>query len=454
MFFMKNSKSFWLKAGAALVAACFVFSVQAADKKILVVSVTKGFVHDVIPDVNDMVAKLAKDSGQFDVTFVKTDEDMAKYMTMESLQKYDGVFFNNTTGDLPLPDRQGFINWIASGKGYVGVHSATDTFGGFPPYTEMVGGLFLTHRNQATVSPIIEDPNHPILEGFPKDLKVHDEIYLLQKFHRETIHGLLTLDKRPNDGSEDANQPGDYTIAYCKNWGQGRVFYTSLGHRKDVVATDWYQRHVLQGIQWSLGLIDGDPSPTSKWLKLSDEEVAEGFVPLFNGCDLTGWHYRRADGYKSWSAQNGMLVNRIPKNGHGTDLVTNKKYRDFIVRYEYMVPEGSNSGFYLRGRHEIQVLGEAADAKPEKTGDNAIYNHTAASVKASKKPGEWNTVEAIVKGNKVTVTVNGKKVHDNLTVDRATGSELDGNVNDPGSFFVQGDHGNVAFRNMRVKELK
>ncbi|MBR6460764.1 MAG: ThuA domain-containing protein, partial [Verrucomicrobia bacterium] len=209
---MKNSKSFWLKAGAALVAACFAFSVQAADKKILVVSVTKGFVHDVIPEVNDLVAKLAKDSGQFDVTFVKTDEDMAKYMTMESLQKYDGVFFNNTTGNLPLPDAQGFINWIASGKGYVGVHAATDTFGGFPPYTEMVGGLFLTHRNQSTITPIIEDPTHPILEGFPADLAVHDEIYILQKFHRETVHGLLTLDKRPNDGSEDANQPGDYTI--------------------------------------------------------------------------------------------------------------------------------------------------------------------------------------------------------------------------------------------------
>ncbi|MBR5977500.1 MAG: ThuA domain-containing protein, partial [Verrucomicrobia bacterium] len=232
---MKNSKSFWLKTGAAtgmaLIAACFVLSVQAADKKILVVSVTKGFVHDVIPEVNDLVAKLAKDSGQFDVTFVKTDEDMAKYMTMESLQKYDGVFFNNTTGNLPLPDAQGFINWIASGKGYVGVHAATDTFGGFPPYTEMVGGLFLTHRNQSTITPIIEDPTHPILEGFPADLAVHDEIYILQKFHRETVHGLLTLDNRPNDGSEDANQPGDYAIAYCKNWGQGRVFYTSLGHR-------------------------------------------------------------------------------------------------------------------------------------------------------------------------------------------------------------------------------
>jgi hypothetical protein len=187
---------------------------------------------------------------------------------------------------------------------------------------------------------------------------------------------------------------------------------------------------------------------------VSAEEAAEGFVPFFNGCDLTGWYYRNPNGLKSWSAQNGMLVNSIPPGQHGTDLITNAKYRDFVVRYEYMVPEGSNSGFYLRGRYEIQVFGEPVTAKPEKTGDNAIYNHAAASVKASKKPGEWNTVEAALIGNKLTVIVNDVKVHDNVTVERPTGSQLDNNVNDPGAFFVQGDHGNVAFRNMRVKELK
>lgn len=445
---MNTSKIFWCKTAAIALAASFVFSANAADKKVLVVSVTKGFVHDVIPTIDSLVDKLSKESKEFDIEYVRTEEDMQRLMTMESLQNYDGVIFNNTTGDLPLPDRQGFINWIASGKGYVGLHAATDTFAGFPPYTEMVGALFLTHGAQATVDIIKEDPNHPIIKDIPDNLVVHDEIYLFKNFHRPTVHGLLTLDKHPN-----TKQPGDYTIAYCKNWGQGRVFYTSLGHRKDVAEKDWYASHLLQGIRWSLGLIDGDPSPTSKWYTVSKEEAEEGFTPIFNGCDLTGWHYRNPNGFKSWSAQNGMLVNSIPDGKHGTDLITNKKYKDFTIRYEYMVPENSNSGFYLRGRHEIQIFGEPADAKPQKGGDNAIYNHTAPSVKASKKPGEWNTVEATVIGNKFTVIVNGIKVHDNITVDRATGSELDGNVNDPGAFFVQGDHGNVAFRNLRVKEI-
>lgn len=446
---MNMNKKLLFQAGAIALAACFAVSAQAADKKILVVSVTKGFYHDIIPTTDKLVQKLGADSGLFDVELVKTEEDMQKLMTMESLAKYDGVVFNNTTGDLPLPDRQGFINWIASGKGYVGIHSATDTFAGFPPYTEMVGGLFLTHGAQATINVIKEDPNHVIVKDVPDNLVVHDEIYLLQKFHRGTVHGLLTQDKHPN-----TKQPGDYPIAYCKNWGLGRVVYTSLGHREDVVAKDWYGKHILAAISWSLGLVDGDGSATSNWYTVSPEEAAEGFVPMFNGCDLCGWHYRNPNGVKSWSAQNGMLVNSIPQGKHGTDLVTDKQYRDFTVRYEYMVPEGSNSGFYLRGRHEIQVLGEPVNAKPEKIGDNAIYNYAAPVAKASKQPGEWNTVEATIKGDTVTVIVNGITVHENLKVDRATGSELDGNLDQPGSFFVQGDHGNVAFRHMRVKELK
>ena len=179
---MNTSKIFWCKAAAIALAASFVFSANAADKKVLVVSVTKGFVHDIIPTIDSLVDKLSKESKEFDIEYVRTEEDMQRLMTMESLQNYDGVIFNNTTGDLPLPDRQGFINWIASGKGYVGLHAATDTFAGFPPYTEMVGALFLTHGAQATVDIIKEDPNHPIIKDIPDNLVVHDEIYLFKNF--------------------------------------------------------------------------------------------------------------------------------------------------------------------------------------------------------------------------------------------------------------------------------
>jgi hypothetical protein len=191
---------------------------------------------------------------------------------------------------------------------------------------------------------------------------------------------------------------------------------------------------------------------TSATLALAADDEKD-FKPLFNGKDLTGWHLRRTDRPSLWKVEDGVLKNDLKKGEHGVDLVSDQKFWNFTVRYEYMVPDGSNSGFYLRGRHEIQILGDFASGKPTITGNGAIYNHTAPSQFASKPGDQWQTVEATIIGNKITVTLNGVKIHDNVVCDRATGSELDKNVTEAGSFFLQGDHGAVSFRNLRVKEL-
>ena len=178
-----------------------------------------------------------------------------------------------------------------------------------------------------------------------------------------------------------------------------------------------------------------------------------GFKTLFNGTDLTGWHLRRPDATSSWTVTKGVLKNTVEAGHHGVDLVSDAKFWNFTVRYEFMVPDGSNSGFYLRGRHELQILGDFASGKPSKTGNGAIYNHTAPGEFASKPGHEWQTVEATIIGNKISVTLNGKKIHDNVECDKATGSELDDKVKEPGAFFLQGDHGTVSFRKIMVKVL-
>ena len=178
-----------------------------------------------------------------------------------------------------------------------------------------------------------------------------------------------------------------------------------------------------------------------------------GFTRLFNGKDLTGWHLRKPVALSSWSVVDGVLKNTVEKGQHGVDLVSDGKFWNFTVKYEYMVPDGSNSGFYLRGRHELQVLGDFAGGVVSKTGNGAIYNLKAPSEFASKAAGEWQTVEATIIGNKITVILNGKKIHDGVQCDRSTGSELDNKVLEAGSFFLQGDHGTVSFRNILVKEL-
>ena len=180
----------------------------------------------------------------------------------------------------------------------------------------------------------------------------------------------------------------------------------------------------------------------------------ESFRPLFNGKDTTGWHLRNPNGHNSWTVENGILKNTVNKGEHGTDLATDQKFWNFTVRYEYMVPDNSNSGFYLRGRHEIQILGDYASGAASLGGNGAIYNFKAPDKFVSKPGNEWQTVEATMIGNKITVVQNGVKIHDNVECNKATGSELDNKMDQPGQIFLQGDHGTVSFRNLRIKELK
>ena len=180
----------------------------------------------------------------------------------------------------------------------------------------------------------------------------------------------------------------------------------------------------------------------------------KAFVPLFNGKDTTGWHLRNASGHNSWKVEGGILKNTVNKEEHGTDLVTDKKFKNFTVKYEYLVPDNSNSGFYLRGRHEIQILGDFSKGTTGLGGNGAIYNFKAPDKFVSKPAGEWQTVEATMIGDKITVVQNGVKIHDNVECRKATGSEIDDKVDQPGPIFLQGDHGTVSFRNIRIKELE
>jgi len=246
----------------------------ATPKKLLVVTVTKGFRHSSIPTAEKILADIAKTSGAFTVDYARTEQEIADKMTPAALKQYDGAIFANTTGDLPLPDKQAFIDWVKSGKAFVGMHSASDTFHGFPAYIEMLGGEFQTHHAQVKVDCRNHDPKHPATRDLGAAFTVFDEIYLQKSFHRDQVHVLLALDAHPNEKT-----PGFYPIAWCKDFGNGRVFYTALGHREDMWDTDTpekfkrenskeiaaaYQKHILGGIQWALGLEKGDGKPQSK----------------------------------------------------------------------------------------------------------------------------------------------------------------------------------------------
>ena len=112
----------------------------AAPPRLLVVSVTKGFRHDSIPTAEKLVERLAATSGAFTVDYARTDEELVAKLGPRGRDAYAGVYFAQTSGDLPIPDPQGFLDWIAAGHAFVGTHSASDTFPGFAPYLDMLGG--------------------------------------------------------------------------------------------------------------------------------------------------------------------------------------------------------------------------------------------------------------------------------------------------------------------------
>jgi type 1 glutamine amidotransferase len=438
----------------AVISASVLTAKAQQPKRVLVVTATQGFRHSSIPVAEKVLASLAETSQAFTVDYVrggkdgKDDADVKEKMTPEALKNYDAVVFANTTGDLPIPDRDAFIEWIKSGKGFVGMHSATDTFHGYPPYIEMIGGEFLTHGAQVCVDCINQDTRNPATRHLRGIWTIFDEIYIFKNFDRSKVHGLLTLNKHPNTGV-----PGDYPVAWSKTVGQGKVFYTSLGHREDVWENPVYQKHILEGVRWALGLVEADALPQNTAARLSQAEVQGGFKLLFNGTNLDGWKPRNPDAHQSWNVQNGMLVNEVKPDQHGTDLVTEEKFKDFVVRYDYMIPKGANSGFYLRGRYEIQILDDFLTDRKEPGGNGALYSFRAPSTFASRAPGEWQQVEAVIRGNKITVVLNGTKIHDEVEIDRPTGGELDANLTTPGPLMLQGDHGSVAFRRIRIKTL-
>ncbi len=419
-----------------------------AGKHLLVVSLTKGFHHSSIPLGEKIIEGLGEKSGLWDVDYVRTDEEMAQKMTREGLRKYDAVVFNNTSGELPLPDRQAFLDFVRDGKAYIGIHAATDSFRdlgdqpGWKDYIRMVGAQFTTHGAQSEVMCIVEDRNHPATRDLPAQFKVHEEVYQFKDFSRDRMHGLITLDKHPN-----SNLPGDYPIAWCRTEGKGRVFYTALGHREDLMNGDLYHKHLSGGIRWALGLEKGNAEPV-KPEPVTAEEKRQGFRALFDGVSLKGWHPRR-DGAAPWTVQNGMLV----MGSGGADLITDRQFRNFTIRYEYQVPKGGNSGLYLRGRYEIQVLDDYDTKKADLHGNGSVYGLITPAIFASKPAGEWQSVEATIIGRNLTVILNGRTIVDNQTLSSVTGGALDGNMDVPGPIMVQGDHGPIAYRNIRIKPL-
>ncbi len=173
---------------------------------------------------------------------------------------------------------------------------------------------------------------------------------------------------------------------------------------------------------------------------------------LFNGRDLSGWSPHETDKKMGWSVQGGELVNTTPKidfsaTGAYANLRTNAVFEDFWLHVEFNVGEGRNSGIYLRGMYEAQVV-DRNSRMQGKQGVGAIFGRIEPTKNAGKEGGAWQAYDITLVDRHVTVVLNGEKVIDNQPISGPTAGAVFTNPTMPGPIYLQGDHTSVKYRNM------
>ncbi len=181
-------------------------------------------------------------------------------------------------------------------------------------------------------------------------------------------------------------------------------------------------------------------------------------VNLFNGRDLEGWTLLHPNSVNGWKVEEGVLVNDPvqPSDGshiHYGNLRTVETFEDFKLSLEVNVPEGSNSGVYLRGIYEVQVM-DTYGREPDPHHMGALYSRIAPSEAAEKPAGEWQKMEMILYKRHLTVVLNGKKIIDNQPVKGVTGGAITSDEFSPGPIYLQGDHGRVMYRNILLTPIR
>ncbi|MCI4439144.1 ThuA domain-containing protein [archaeon] len=221
-------------------------------RKILMLTHSAGFKHDYLPVAVKTIEELGAESKEFEV--VATED--CSLINEENLKTISALLFA-TTGELPMKEEQkaALIRFVKEGGGFVGVHNATDTFYKFPEYGEMLGGYFNGHPWTQEIVAKVEDNNHPATKHLPKSFKVKEEVYTFKNWSRNKTHVLISLDTSSVDLSRGNRVDNDYALSWCHEYGKGRVFYTAFGHFKEIWNEEWFRKHLLGGILWSMNIL-------------------------------------------------------------------------------------------------------------------------------------------------------------------------------------------------------
>jgi type 1 glutamine amidotransferase len=305
---MRNSR--WLLAAAGLFAAGLLApaanTVQTpSQKRLLLVTDSGGFVHDSVGVAEEVLKEVGPKHG-FAVTawrFTRDPDKKQKYkaeknapeqevtvleaysnefrkrtgltvgkencgrINKDTLKNFDVVLFFTTGNPVNKEELADLMDWVRNGGAFAGTHCATDTLYN-TPYGELVGAYFDGHPWHQKIKLVVEDPKHPAAAGFKTGDEITDEIYQFRDapYSRDKLHIILSVD----NSSIDVNKQGvkradkDFAVSWVQQFGKGRSFYTSLGHRKEVWKDPRFQEHLVGGLKWATGQAAGDASPSGK----------------------------------------------------------------------------------------------------------------------------------------------------------------------------------------------
>jgi len=250
----------YIAARCSLACLLLLAGASPAAKRVLFVTHSAGFRHESVVTSRQALEALARSTGALEVV---ATEDLAQ-ISAQNLAAFDVLFFY-TSGELALSDRQKqeMLAFVRDGKGFGGAHSATDTLYGWPEYGELIGGVFDGHPWAQDASVDIEDPVHPAMRHLGSSFRIVEEFYQFRSFSRNQVRVLMTLDTRSVDlrvpGVNRAD--GDFALAWSRNYGRGRVFYTALGHFEDTWRDSRFQALVWNALLWLAGDSPGDAAP-------------------------------------------------------------------------------------------------------------------------------------------------------------------------------------------------
>lgn len=431
-------------AAAALFLGCVSGPAASKDAagpggdRVLVFSKTAGFRHDAIPEGIAALRELGVEGG----FTVDATEDAGAF-TARNLARYDAVVFLSTTGDVLDDTQQGaFERYIERGGGYAGIHAAADTEYDWAFYGGLVGAWFQSHPAIQPATVDIEDGGHPATSGLPRVWERTDEWYNYRTDPRERVHVLASLDESSYSGG---TMNGDHPIAWCQEYRGGRAFYTGGGHTKESYADPAFRRHLLGGLRYATGAVQADCRPEN------------GYRPLFDGTAASLAEWRQAGPGGFTLSPDGTLTS---SGGLGMLWYAGSAFGSYALKLDWKVDGDDNSGVFVgfpasddpwsAVDHGLEVQIDATDTPDRTTG--AVYGFRSADLRkrdrALNPPGEWNTYEIRVEGERLRVRLNGVAINDYTNTDPAR-SLRDGHL----GIQNHGADDQVSFRNVRIKEL-